>query len=176
MAKTRKGKPCKGKPLSGSNFCRDHVGRSNLPVVPGDLPVLKSRELLLPKADVQEKTEEETEALPTTDASLECLPLQPSELDQPSVEEATTIDTTAKSDDLWSLDSDEDVGDFVDAVQYDNEDEVEESEHLQHMRDVFEVEDEDVEEEIDVEELVEEEKAPWTSSDQLIRPMNGIGI
>ncbi|ETP10987.1 hypothetical protein F441_13483 [Phytophthora nicotianae CJ01A1] len=170
MAKTRKGKPCKGKPLSGSNFCRDHVGRSNLPVVPGDLPVLKSRELLLPKADVQEKTEEETEALPTTDESLECLPLQPSELDQPSVEEATTIDTTAKSDDLWSLDSDEDVGDFVDAVQYDNEDEVEESEHLQHMRDVFEVEDEDVEEEIDVEELVEEEKAPWTSSDQLIRP------
>ncbi|KAF1779378.1 P-loop containing nucleoside triphosphate hydrolase [Phytophthora cactorum] len=45
----------------------------------------------------------------------------------------------------WISDSDEDEGNFMDAVQYDNGDEVEESEHLQHMRDVFEVEDDDVE-------------------------------
>ncbi|KAG6968336.1 hypothetical protein JG687_00003807 [Phytophthora cactorum] len=167
QARTRKGKLCKAIPLSGSNFCRDHVGRSNL-------PVLTSPELSLPKADVQDKTKEETEIpkLPSSDAPLDVEPPQSSKLNKLKVEDAETDDATVKNDDVWSLDSDEDEGNFMDAVQYDNGDEVEESEHLQHMRDVFEVEDDDVEVEIEaVEESEEDEKAPWTSSDQqLIRP------
>ncbi|KAG6967558.1 hypothetical protein JG688_00006251 [Phytophthora aleatoria] len=167
QARTRKGKLCKAVPLSGSNFCRDHVGRSNL-------PVLTFPELSLPKADVQDKTKEETEIpkMPSSDAPLDVEPPQSSELDILKVEDAETDDATVKYDDVWSLDSDEDEDNFMDAVQYDNGDEVEESEHLQHMRDVFEVEDDDVEVEIEaVEEFEEEEKAPWTSSDQqLIRP------
>ncbi|KAG3141311.1 hypothetical protein PI126_g15554 [Phytophthora idaei] len=126
------------------------------------------------QADVQDKTKEETEIpkMPSSDAPLDVEPPQSSELDILKVEDAETDDATVKYDDVWSLDSDEDEDNFMDAVQYDNGDEVEESEHLQHMRDVFEVEDDDVEVEIEaVEEFEEEEKAPWTSSDQqLIRP------
>ncbi|CAI5725458.1 unnamed protein product [Peronospora destructor] len=88
QVRTRKGKACKAKPLSGLHYCRDHVGRTKLPST------------------------------------------KPPEIS----------------------------------------DEVEESEHLQHLRDVLEVEDNEVEE-ATVEEIDEEEKSAWTLSDQqLVSP------
>ncbi|KAF4031045.1 ATPase family associated domain-containing protein 12 [Phytophthora infestans] len=165
QARTRKGKPCKASPLSGSRFCRDHVGRSNQ-------PVMKFPDVSL-KTSVQEETKEAVEIpkLPSVDELSDAQGSQSSELDRPNAEKEEAVAIPEKNEDLWSSGSEVDVDDFVDAVQYDNEDEVEESEHLQHMRDVYEVEDDEVEVEIEaVEAFEEEEKTPWTSDQQLMRP------
>ncbi|KAI9990975.1 hypothetical protein PInf_018593 [Phytophthora infestans] len=165
QARTRKGKPCKASPLSGSRFCRDHVGRSNQ-------PVMKFPDVSL-KTSVQEETKEAIEIpkSPSVDELSDAQGSQSSELDRPNAEKEEAVDIPEKNEDLWSSGSEVDVDDFVDAVQYDNEDEVEESEHLQHMRDVYEVEDDEVEVEIEaVEAFEEEEKTPWTFDQQLMRP------
>ncbi|KAG7382936.1 hypothetical protein PHYPSEUDO_004232 [Phytophthora pseudosyringae] len=168
-AQTKKGKPCKGKPLSGSNYCRDHVGRSNLPAT-------KTSELSLPKTGVQdepnvsgqETSELQEESL--TDKAQDSQPPESSELDEPSVKEPADAKIKVQDDGLWSSDSD--TEDFVDTVQYDNEDEVEESEHLQHMRDVYEVDDDEMDDVIEeVDEFDDGDKSPWALSDQqLCRP------
>ncbi|POM71654.1 Hypothetical protein PHPALM_11746, partial [Phytophthora palmivora] len=160
QARTRKGKPCKGAPLSGSIFCRDHVGRSNFPIakIP-DLPLPKDEGQIVARVGRMETVK--LQELPPISESQDTDISQRSQVDEPNVKES---ETTKTQDDVWSLDSDEE--DFVDAVQYDNEDEVEESEHLQHMRDVLEVDDEVEEVSESVEEFEAEEKSPWVSPDQ----------
>ncbi|KAG1712488.1 hypothetical protein DVH05_000232 [Phytophthora capsici] len=156
-ALTKKGKPCKGKPLPASNFCGDHAARNRLPVAqtPG---------LTLPKFEVHDEANKSVDQKEASGSPLNDQPPQ-SDLDPSSIKESVKGEADAQDDDVWSLDSD--VEDFEDAVQYDNEDEVEESEHLQHMRDVYEVGDDEIDDESEVEEEVEdEEKAPWAAPDQ----------
>lgn len=166
LAQTRKGKSCKGKPLSGSSYCRDHVSRS-------DLHTTKLPELPLPNNKVKSEAmtaNQETVGIlkePVNDGTLVVQPSKPDE----SSSNTDADEAKVQDDDL--LGSDSDVEDFVDAVQFDNEDEVEESEHLQHLRDVWEVEGDEVEEIIDtIEEIDDDEgESPWASSDeQLLLP------
>ncbi|KAE8993282.1 hypothetical protein PF001_g17594, partial [Phytophthora fragariae] len=162
QSRTRKGKPCKSYPLPGSNFCRNHVGRSSQMTT-------KSPELVLPnsgsKGDVQSSAKDSQE-LATVER-----PPQSVEVDEskPEVQVAAADEDEAKAQEDELMSSDSDVEEFIDAVQYDNEDEVEESEHLQHMRDVYEVEDDEVEDTVEsVDAADEEEKAPWTAPDQML--------
>ncbi|RMX65665.1 hypothetical protein KXD40_008073 [Peronospora effusa] len=161
QTRTRKGKACKGKLVSGSHYCRDHVGQTNLPRT-------KLPELPVPDSGAEDKVVAsghetvEVQEEPIVNETSGTRLLQPSD---DSISSACDLGDgkTKPESDIESSDSD--VGDFVDAVQYDNEDEVEESEHLQHLRDVYEVEDDEVEDAI-VDEIDEEEKSSWTLSDQ----------
>ncbi|OWZ08827.1 hypothetical protein PHMEG_00018571, partial [Phytophthora megakarya] len=164
QARTKKGKPCKGSPLSGSNFCRDHVGRSNVPITKNvELPLPKDEEIVDLKTNSEDAVD--IQEISSTDEPQDAQHSQPSGIDESLMKNVETENAEVQNDeDSWSSDSD--AGDFVDAVQYDNEDEIEESEHLQHMRDVLEVDDE-IEETFDtVEDIETEEKSMWVVSDQ----------
>ncbi|GMF43657.1 unnamed protein product [Phytophthora fragariaefolia] len=170
QALTRKGKPCKSYPLPGSTRCRDHVGRSNqitkepvelvLPNSGTKYDVKSSGEAAIENQELE--TEELLKGEYSTVPSIEVSEASP-ELHDADVD---VDEVNVQEDDLMSSDSD--TEDFIDAVQYDNEDEIEESEHLQHMRDVFEVEDEEVEELTEIGDDAGEEKIPWTAPDQTL--------
>lgn len=153
-ARTRKGQPCKGRRLSGSSFCKDHVGRGCSFIVDESAPpktiVHNEKHAVLKKSAIEPLREIQSPQL----------------IELKQANEATPNE---KNDDLLSSGSDE--AEFEDAVEYNNEDEVEESEHLQHLRDVYEIESDDVIEIDSVEEVVEE-TMPWVSSDQqLMKPL-----
>ncbi|KAL4165528.1 hypothetical protein KRP22_014238 [Phytophthora ramorum] len=170
QASTKKGNPCKGKPLSGSDYCRDHVGRHNL-LVTQLQPAAKgykkavTREEATPQElpDIQPADKEDTTPEELSDAQ----PVYSS--GQSGVQDEGAEESKEPEDDLCSSDSD--LEDFADAEQYANEDEVEESEHLQHLREVYEVEEDEYDEAMEtIDEEVDEEKAPWTVLDQTMLP------
>uniref|UniRef100_M4BU44 Uncharacterized protein n=1 Tax=Hyaloperonospora arabidopsidis (strain Emoy2) TaxID=559515 RepID=M4BU44_HYAAE len=151
QAHTRKGNACRGKALSDSSYCRDHVGRANQ---------FTSKRFELPKPDAKDskdvndakrydeavsarknvKLDQHSATKPTAIHQLS----QSSKIEEPTVKIVAAGEMEVE--DLYSSGSD--AEDFVDAVQYDNGDEVEESEHLQHLRDVLEVKDDEEEDAI----------------------------
>uniref|UniRef100_A0AAV1UG65 AAA+ ATPase domain-containing protein n=1 Tax=Peronospora matthiolae TaxID=2874970 RepID=A0AAV1UG65_9STRA len=142
QAHTRKGKACKGKALSDSSYCRDHVGRTNQFTSKG------SELLKLDAEDSQDmndakRYDEAVSAWKTVKFGEHSAttPIENDQVSQSSKIEEPTVKIAGAGEmeveELYSSGSD--VEDFVDAMQYDNKDEVEESEHLRHLRDVPEV-------------------------------------
>ncbi|KAL8000478.1 putative P-loop containing nucleoside triphosphate hydrolase, DNA2/NAM7 helicase, AAA [Plasmopara halstedii] len=149
-ARTRKGRPCKGKPLAGSKFCRDHVALGITFAAP-------------PKAIFYaEKPAEQYADLAKTlmVPSPNDRHIEPSKLMR-----ADEVAEDEKIDESNSSDNDE--TEFEDAIEFANEDEVEESEHLQHLRDVYEIGNDTVVG-IDLVDKAVEEAVPWVCSNQLV--------
>ncbi|TDH66050.1 hypothetical protein CCR75_007122 [Bremia lactucae] len=155
-ARTRKGRPCKAKALTGSTFCRDHVGKRDN-VVAVDIPKASPPKLaVLTKSKSNDKVNDQA--------------LQDDQSSQ--LLEVECSAETKNDEELGSLcGSDSDLDAFEDAISNDNGDEVEESEHLQHLRDVYEVEDDSIDLEIEVVEGDGGETKPWVVSDEeLLKP------
>ncbi|RLN63252.1 hypothetical protein BBJ28_00018439 [Nothophytophthora sp. Chile5] len=193
QALTKKGRPCRGTPLTGRNYCRDHVHLSSQPEEPKlSLPEHDVAALEESKFDEERQTPEDAASDETKQDSVNeegidaesslgesfALSEEKARADPDGDAMEATSDGSQeeakeeKTDEfgMWETESSGEVD--VDAMRYDNEDEVEESEHLQHLRDVYEVND-DSEELLDtVEEEDDMDESPWMASNGELVPLS----
>ncbi|KAJ3286671.1 hypothetical protein HK104_008917 [Borealophlyctis nickersoniae] len=131
-ARTTKGKPCKGKVITGSKFCVNHQSKEQ-----GADSWLAGDQV----APAAPKSAPAAAGTPSSEAPNLSNSATPPEIQQQPVSLLTEID---RDDDILSLGSSLSDGDIseiedVERVHHDNADEVEESEHLQHLRDVYQI-------------------------------------
>ncbi|KAJ3054777.1 hypothetical protein HK097_000821, partial [Rhizophlyctis rosea] len=131
-ATTKKGKPCKGKAMLNSKYCFDHYenGAPDL----WDTP-----------ENVQLRQEGILESGPTMSSDAVIGGASPKDSPSETVSSDNGLVDVEKIalEDLRNLEFDDDADTVEDTEWHvDNADEVEESEHLQHMRDVFQVQEE----------------------------------
>ncbi|KAI8995867.1 P-loop containing nucleoside triphosphate hydrolase protein [Gaertneriomyces semiglobifer] len=142
QALTKKGKACKGKPLPGKRFCVDH-NQAQTPTQNDmwvALEAVAAPSLQSTNQEIIDPTSLEVGMATHSDVIVS------SEVTADSSSRLEDDDTViVELDDVFEDDDDSghDPAPEVDRIGHDNIDEIAESDHLQHLRDVFAVQDDD---------------------------------
>ncbi|KAJ3187506.1 hypothetical protein HDU85_006800 [Gaertneriomyces sp. JEL0708] len=141
QAVTKKGKACKGKPLVGKRFCVDH-NQAQMPTQNNIWNALES--IAVPSLQSADQEIIDPPNLEVGMATRSDVIFSPEvAADSSRLEDDDTV--VVELDDVFEDDDDpgHDPAPELDCIGHDNLDEIEESDHLQHLRDVFEVQDDD---------------------------------
>lgn len=172
LGKTKKKKPCKGNPLPGYSYCRDHMenyGPDSKTLISSSKDPFNNWHDL--KRDIDSSISDNMPKNVTADlgASINQIdfPLNSinAEIEKISSEQA---DSDAFSASLNDFEEDDVVEVNFDKVVADNPDEVEENDCLQHMRDVFEFDEVDSEEECEESEEIQVEDQKFDYGKEIV--------
>lgn len=145
-ALTKKGKPCKGKPLLDMPYCNDHKDKQKEEKWSTEVHSLLPPSMALDDLSLEmgPLSLDVNDDAPLA-AAIQQVPFDNIESKgPPNTEVSQSLDQAALVDTIFSSDDDDSVGyESADEGRIDNIDEVEESDCLQHLRDVFLVEEHD---------------------------------
>ena len=169
VATTRKGKPCKGVALPGSKYCYDHSPpEAMIAKIAEQVPDSKIRAVSRkdqeeggPVGKSMDRLDAESEAVGGPEGEIEAVATRSAHMLTSPSDNKLVNDSTASGDDDSFMDAKEFSCEELDEYEFEEE----EGENLQHLRDIFEVEDglEDLEN--SDEEAADEENASMLQSD-----------
>lgn len=142
QAHNKKGNPCGGHAIPQFNYCKDHIAKYANTQMTAESISFEPIETSYPHTQSNDSALASATTAPP--------PPTPPTADIPAPTDNKESESAGSDEDKSSLDSDSEVSDIGedDARPTDNMDEAEEPEHLQHLRDVYTVDEVDEEEEV----------------------------